>query len=519
MDKPYSLAVSMGMLGIFLTLWLASKYFESEHDPREPPLVEPTLPLLGHVVGMARHGPKYFQNTNRKAASPIHALQLFSTKIYVATSPLMVNLVSKNTKSLSFNPFIAEVAIRLTHCSMQAREIIERNIDGKEGKESYVLEIHDHQIKALAPGPEIERLNLMIIRGAWAIIFQYFRGGDSAPGINLFTMLRHVLTISSTDALYGCHNPVSKDPGLEQAFWDFDANLNGLLVNVYPSLTARKGHKARSRLVAAFLDFFKTDFIGHSSYLTEGRYKIATKHGLCDQDAARTEVGNLVGILVNTVPTLFYLLLHIFCDENLLIMLRREILENAVRTENLETGKTFLVVSALLDRCNLLNSVLQETLRTYSEGATVRLVCEDTFLNDQFLLKKGSILQMPNSVIHRSQSVWGNTSFQPDRFLKHDDERGKDLRPSGSTLSGAYRPFGGGSTLCPGRHLATNTLLGLTALLIWRLSIEPMNEKGWVIPEPKQASAVEAVFPPSQDIDVRLNKRDGIADDWDVIFD
>lgn len=46
-----------------LLLHTLARYFEAAHDPREPPLVRSKLPLVGHVIGMLRRGPKYFQQT------------------------------------------------------------------------------------------------------------------------------------------------------------------------------------------------------------------------------------------------------------------------------------------------------------------------------------------------------------------------------------------------------------------------------------------------------------------------
>lgn len=42
---------------LFLAVW---HYFDvSGHDPREPPIVKPSIPLIGHFVGFYRHGVNY----------------------------------------------------------------------------------------------------------------------------------------------------------------------------------------------------------------------------------------------------------------------------------------------------------------------------------------------------------------------------------------------------------------------------------------------------------------------------
>ena len=495
---------ALALVPFWLLLSLIANRVEPVHDAREPPIVKPRLPLVGHLWGLYRHGPKYFQRTNPGNRLPIHTLKVLSGNIYVVTSPSIVNMVSKNTKYISFNPLIAEVGIRLTHASKEARTIIERNIDGTDGKDSYVIEIHDRTVEALTLGPEMQRLTLVVLRKAWNEVFIPLQASAKSKESNipLYAFIRHMLTQTSTTAYYGPLNPLRKDQGLEQAFWDYNADMNMLLLDVCPEFIARKGHKARTRIAQGFKAFLDANPVGRSSYLAESRYIIGKKHGMDEMDIARLEVGTLIGILVNTVPTLFYMLCHVFKDPQLLSEIRQEIEHTAIVWGREGHGKPVLNVADVRDSCPLLRSTLQETLRRYSEGASARLVCEDTTI-DGYLLKKGSMLQMPNSVVHRDPSVWGDASFDARRFLK----QGHKPSSLSTTAAGSYRPFGGGSTLCPGRHFATSEILGLAATFIWRFDMEPAHSQRWVLPVPKQASAVEAVFPPSHDIDVVVRRR------------
>lgn len=502
----------------WLILYLTAKGIEPPLDSQEPQLVKSRIPLLGHVWGMYRDGPKYFQKTSAKTDSPIYTLKVLKGKMYIITSPRLISMVSRLSKSIDFNPFIAEVGIRATHASNEARKVIERNLDGTQGKDSYVIEIHDRSTAALAPGPEMRRLTLIVLRGAWTKSLQALEDAFASK-ISLNAFLRHMLTLNSTTAIYGPQNPLLMDPYLEQAFWDFDVNLNMLLLDLYPEFTARKGHIARERIAHAFKKFFDSNPIGRSSQLAEDRYLIGKKHGLNNLDLGRLEVGVGIGILVNTVPTLFYMILHIFKSPELLASLREELEQNAIVKR---ASKLVLSVAQIRDQCPLLNSTFQETLRHYSEGATVRLVKEDAKLGGQFLLKKGSILQIPNSVIHRDRVAWGDTSFNAYRFLKQE-RREQNGDASSKTSAGSYRPFGGGSTICPGRHFAQVEVTALVAMILWRFDILPTSGTELSLPQPKQDSVVEAVFPPIQDVEVLFRKRQGLdpslQGDFEVEFD
>ena len=222
------------------------------------------------------------------------------------------------------------------------------------------------------------------------------------------------------------------------------------------------------------------------------------------------EAGSVIGILVNTAPLLFYMFAHIYSDESLLEDLREE-LKVAISEKPNETGEIMqcLKVHTMKEKCFLLNSTLQEVLRMYSSGVTARFVLKDTMLNDQYLLKKGSIVQMPNSVIHSDPLLWGQNAkvFEPRRFLKQQVNN-KEIKKHPAA---AFRPFGGGSTLCPGRHFASAEILSLSAMMILRFEMVPVAGQ-WHVPKPQQNSMAAAVFPPKADIKVRIKKREGLRE-------
>jgi hypothetical protein len=51
---PYLIAV----LAVIALYW---RLRSSPSDPREPPLISPTIPVVGHVIGMFKHKMKYFE--------------------------------------------------------------------------------------------------------------------------------------------------------------------------------------------------------------------------------------------------------------------------------------------------------------------------------------------------------------------------------------------------------------------------------------------------------------------------
>jgi hypothetical protein len=49
----------LGGVGVCLVLREFLRLFSVKLDPREPPIVEPTIPFIGHIWGLMRHSHNY----------------------------------------------------------------------------------------------------------------------------------------------------------------------------------------------------------------------------------------------------------------------------------------------------------------------------------------------------------------------------------------------------------------------------------------------------------------------------
>lgn len=285
--------------------------------------------------------------------------------------------------------------------------------------------------------------------------------------------------------------------------------MNALIIGVAPSLVAPRGNRARLRLAAAFEEYFNNYNPGNSSALIQARHAANNRHGISLCNQARLEVGSLIGILVNAIPTLFYLLVHVYSDSELLQDLRVELEATSVRAVPGQ-ARRYLLVRTMRDQCNLLHSTFQELLRLHALGAGARFVREDILLDDQYLLKKGMVVQIPMAVMQSDISTWGEDAneFRPRRFLRNDLKR----------QSASYRPFGGGASLCPGRHFVTWEMMALTAWMVLMFDMDPVDQ-GWKVPRQKQESLPTNVFPPAEDIRVTVTRRrDYEKVDWDFMM-
>lgn len=197
------------------------------------------------------------------------------------------------------------------------------------------------------------------------------------------------------------------------------------------------------------------------------------------------------------MPATFWLIYHIFSDPEVLDDCRKE-LWRAVKTND---GINTIDTTYVKNQCPIFLSTLQETFRVHSTSVASRVVLEDHILDGQYLLKKGGIVLIPASVQHNLDSAWGSdaANFDHKRFLQRS--RGKRYNPV------AFRAFGGGSTLCPGRHFVTTEILAFAALVTLRFDVNPRSGS-WVVPTVASSNPATSIDQPDQDIQVDIWPRD-----------
>lgn len=171
-------------------------------------------------------------------------------------------------------------------------------------------------------------------------------------------------------------------------------------------------------------------------------------------------------------------------------------------------------------KCPTLISTLQEVLRHKALGTSVRQVMQDTLLDDRHLLKKDSTILIPNIVVHNDPTVWGSDvhDFNHKRFLREktatnsNDDSAK--RQATANLA-AFRGFGSGSTLGPGRHFATTEILAVVVMFCMQYEIEPVTGQ-WTAPTTTgSASAAAGAMEPNIDVEVNIRlRRDFEDEEW-----
>ena len=434
---------------------------------------------------------------------PIFTLPVPKSRIYIVTDPSLAAAVQRASRALSFTPLVPDITKRILDLDERTVEIARQNLDPeKDEPRGFLADTHDLVYGFLGPGENLNDLSRAAAEELGHQLNSYAddlrRSGAAGETVDLLDWVRHLVTIGTAKFLYGPHNPIAVHPELEQAFWDFDHGLGGLLMGIFPSITARKAYKGREAIAKALTEYLEAGRQSEASKLVQQRMQIAVQYDWSINMIARSDLTFLFAGIVNTATTVFWFILRIFADPELLQTIRAEV-EKAVAISAVAHGgeQGLLSIEVLKENCPTLTAVFRETLRVGSESVATRVVKEDTMLAGRYFLRKGSVVQISGGAIHANPSIWG----QDVEHFNHERFMGKlSVHPA------AFRSFGGGKTLCPGRHFATNEILCFVAMILLTIDVEAPDGGRIVVPpkndgvmpvhvlEPREKDAVKVVL-------------------------
>jgi cytochrome P450 len=201
----------------------------------------------------------------------------------------------------------------------------------------------------------------------------------------------------------------------------------------------------------------------------------------------------------NANPSAFWLLYQIL----LLPAEMRARLEAEVAPAFDPTTNRLVDLDHLVYKTPLLNSIYWEVLRNTAGSISVREVEEDTMIGG-YRLCKGGMVMLPLRLTHYNEDIWGDDvyEFVPDRFIRDiSGLPGNKKSPGINTL----KPFGGGTSLCPGRHFAINEILAFVATAMRRFDMEVVEGQKVAVPRTNAPSI--GTLPPDRDVQVRFRMR------------
>ncbi|KAG7005468.1 hypothetical protein G7Y79_00019g046480 [Physcia stellaris] len=245
------------------------------------------------------------------------------------------------------------------------------------------------------------------------------------------------------------------DPEMTWKFLEFD-ELSYQIQFQYPKWLSTKMHKAKEALVKDLMAYFDTPQ-EHDAWFVKAMENEMRALKLSTYDISILMVTIYWGINTNTRKAAFWMLAYILHDPELHDTLIEEIQPAFAKDPTTPSAQY------LLEKCTRLNAAWDETIRMSAFSASVRHVTEDTVIGGK-LLRKGNRLMIPYRQLHFDASIFGPDiqRFKSERFLQD-----KTL-----TRGGSWRPYGGGTTQCPGRFAAKQVVVSYVATLLARFHVK-----------------------------------------------
>ncbi|KAH0433866.1 hypothetical protein CcaCcLH18_05618 [Colletotrichum camelliae] len=372
-------------------------------------------------------------------------------------------------------------------------------------------------IVQLRLGPALEEQPL----GEWATV-------------RVFEYLRKDMAESAVKSLAGTRL-LEINPGFIDQFWKFDGDSHQVL-NGLPQWINPKPARERDKLLAMTERFLKQEFdkfdwngldtdtyweptfgCGYSRDLQKWTY---------DQNMTmRTRAGflamSIFAVNSNTVPVTTWFIMELLKDPSLFDAVRAEASEALLVDP--ETGKRGFDSQKLVS-LPLLQSIYIECMRLHVSIGITREIMEDTVL-DGYRLKKGSLIQAPTNLGHQDDDVWARnghpaSEFWAERHVRRrvktvDEATGEIKTERIFVMAGKpsdFFPFGGGVSMCPGRHFAKQEILLTVATLVTRFDMEVLE---WTYMDGRKSDRpakdnekyfLNAAVPPDRDVRIRWKR-------------
>lgn len=531
--------IAVATVGLVVALIL--QFLTPSRDSREPPYLWPKLPLAGHILGLIRQGSDYLHKLELRYHKPIFTLPVFKGRMYIVTTPELAQAVHKAHRSVHFHTLLAQAMKNLFLMDDDAMKILNENRNGEDGTRRGIMnEVHDMMLTTLAPGQFLNDLNKNTLDAVLPHMNNLAK--DGPLNTKFWSWLRHHFSLASIRGLWGPRNPFELYPEVELVFWEFEANAMPLTMMPFPQFLARKGYEARKICFERFEEYAANEGYDDekTSQLIKNRKKMnMDRFGLSRKMYARGETSLLFGALLNTVPLAFWLVSWIFEDRELLKDIRKEV-DDCVTTSPSDPQIRVMNATKFRTSCPLFQSTFREALRLTAAINLNRHVSEDTTVTNSstgetFLLKKDSVIQIASNVIH-AKPLWGSDpmAFEPRRFMgsgekarnasdtdstKIPDPAAPFRGPDGKVYSSAFRSFGGGNNICPGRHFAQTEILGLASLFVAGFEIQGADGREYKMPPYEAFKLALGTIKPGKDVDVVISRRKGYEDvEWAFEF-
>jgi cytochrome P450 len=388
------------------------------------------------------------------------------------------HIVHRTLNSLMKDPFLSNATGRITE----------------------LVQEHTHKLLSYSADPAKQQ--------HWERIARAVPTGESMEA-DLFHLTMNFVGDVSGEVLMG-KAIFENHPTVLDDLWIFDNAFNAFLSGM-PPITRKvsEARAARTRLITAFDDWnralvksMRGEDPGHSwrdmSDVSETmKLRCKALEGINTSDAynAANNLAVYWGLMVNANKVTFWMLLHIISSPPLLRTIRDEISAFAISHASTPKDQGTLSIDAtrLAKSCPNLKATFFETMRLYTAGTSYKKVLQPLSLTESpedaaalgkprpqtYHIRKGDFLVIPHATMQMDPRLWKDPAkFDHTRFLVRDEKAEGGLKADIGNLNA----FGGGHSVCKGRHFAEREVLIFVAGFVQVWEWEPMGSEGWRMP-------------------------------------
>ncbi|KIJ34277.1 hypothetical protein M422DRAFT_782913 [Sphaerobolus stellatus SS14] len=483
-NKDVALPVIFCLLGYSVLHYLNA----GRRSKLSPPHVGHWIPWVGSAITMGKDPDTFLKRASEKLGPIFRVTAAGNTMTYV-TSPELISAIYRDSKNFAFFPFRLELSERIFGMSHDS-------VHSLSMTEEYFTMHHDE----LSPRNSAFLLHRYIKQGHIHILdaINTFNG-KTTP---LLPFLHLAAYHSAAYAFFGYGLDVPKS---YECFRKFDESTH-LMIAGMPRILLPGPFRARDEGIKVFEEYLKTPLEDDCSPVIKRSREISQEAGWSLHDRAAVLFTEMWATQTNYLNSAYWIIALLLQHPETLISVKAEI--EAARTawqvthpdEDPEHQNDWMLDGASFP---LLTSAVQETLRYSSSIFSIRIVQEPVQLRNVCLEKGEKVLSITRAV-HMDEEIHQNPEkFIADRYLGGSKLRYKNGKP----VANHTMAFGGGVSMCEGRHFASGGLRIFAAFIFTyaNIEIDPTSSER---PEPMTSRMGGGILAPLGDLRVTITKRD-----------
>ncbi|ORY31866.1 cytochrome P450 [Naematelia encephala] len=432
---------------------------------QRPPFLPDWIPWVGVALSMAG-GDSFFCNVQKKYGPCVRLTAMGDTRIFI-TSPALITYIYKNPKAFVFEykrRSIQSLVFGMTHTVAFSQAMSDR-----------LFPDHHRALQLVNIGELIQKYTTQLEE----LVLSKVDEADGAE-VDLFEMVYEIIYTASAKAFFTPSFPARTT---FKPFIAFDRAFPILNLARLPITMRSQAISAREKILTMLEEWWETTTELDRAAMAPAvcvQWEIAKDEGWSKRDWATVLLAETWALEANAPFAGLWTVIEVLRRPQVLASLRAEVSSTISKLDPPEISTLMhLSQPELITLLPLLNLALQETLRVHSSSFSIRVAEYDTTFpaavceGRELSVKKGEeiiCVTRPGNI--DTTGAWGTDAeiWDTERWIGDDadDEKGK--------ARGPMFPFGGGSSMCEGRHFASAEILSFLAIFIATIDVQVVRD-------------------------------------------